>query len=184
MYELCEMDTDSSYFAIAENTLEECIPDKLRRDFYTEYDQWFPAPACEVHKADFVETKLANLQWRPAECCQQIHSYTKRTPGLFKFEFEGDGIVALCSKTYVCWGKNNKKISCKGLQKKRNIDRLTKERYLNVLKNQKADWGINKGFRASGGGVFTYAQKRLGLSYMYCKRIVSDDGVSTEPLKL
>ena len=184
MYELCEMDTDSSYFAIATPSLEECVPAQLRYDFYMEYDEWFPSPFCREHKADFVNAKLTNSQWEPADCCRQVELYTKRTPGLFKFEFEGDGIVALCSKTYVCWGGKETKISCKGLQKKRNLERLTRERYLNVLKNQQSDWGINKGFRTYRGRVFTYVQKRLGLSYMYCKRKVNADGVSTEPLEV
>ena len=182
MYELSEMDTDSSYFAIAKSTLEECIPDELKRNFYNEYDQWFPSLACQAHKADFVEARLAGALWAPAECCAQFQAYDKRTPGKFKFEFVGDGIVALCSKTYICWGGKESKISCKGVQKKRNLERLTRESYLEVLKNQQAGWGINKGFRAQGGHIFSYNQKRLGLSYMYCKRLVHTDGVSTDPL--
>ena len=182
MYELSEMDTDSSYFAIAKSTLEECIPDELKLNFYTEYDQWFPALACQAHKVDFVKARLGGALWVPAECCTQFQAYDKRTPGKFKFEFVGDGIVALCSKTYICWGEKESKISCKGLQKKRNLERLTRDNYLEVLKTQQAGWGVNKGFRPQGGSVFSYNQKRLGLSYMYCKRLVHADGVSTDPL--
>ena len=32
--------------------------------------------------------------------------------------------------------------------------------------------------------IFTYAQKRPGLSYFFGKRIVLDDAVHTEPLQL
>ena len=184
MYELSEMDTDSSYFGLAKPTLEECVFDSLRYDFYMEYDQWFPSPACDEHKDAFVQTKMSKKVWAPFECCKRAQAFNKRTPGKFKFEFEGDGIVALCSKTYICWGHKETKVSCKGLQKKRNMERLTKQKYLEVLQTQKPGWGINKGFRAHEGRVFTYAQKRFGLSYMYCKRHVNNDGVSTEPLDL
>ena len=34
----------------------------------------------------------------------QVNYYDKRTPGLFKVEWEGLGIVSLCSKTYYCFG--------------------------------------------------------------------------------
>ena len=159
LYQISEMDTDSSYFAIARDTMEECVVPELRREFYNEYDQWFPALACTKHKANFVEARLAGETWQAAECCQQVKAYNKRSPGLFKFEFEGQGIVALCSKTYICWGGKESKISCKGLQKKRNLERLTRETYLKVLQTQQAGWGVNKGFRAHGGKVFTYEQK-------------------------
>ena len=117
------------------------------------------------------------------DCCRAAHNYDKRTPGKFKIEFEGDGIVALCSKTYVCFG-NVTKASCKGIQKKRNQDILTRESYLAVLENQKSGCGVNKGFVARNGRIYSYVQPRYGLSYMYCKRRVLDDGVSTTPLDL
>ena len=181
-YELCEMDTDSSYFGLAKPTLEECVPQHLKHEFYSNYDQWFPSLACSAHKSEFVKAKMLGEAWVPLECCQRTKAYEKRTPGKFKFEFDGEGCVALCSKTYVCWGDKETKISCKGLQKKRNLERLTKENYLKVLRTQQSGFGVNKGFKAQGGRVFTYSQNRFGLSYMYCKRLVNDDGVSTEPL--
>ena len=70
------------------------------------------------------------------------------------------------------------------MQKKRNLENLTKMNYLKVLETQQSGSGVNKGFRAHAGRVFTYEQKRFGLSYMYCKRLVNDDGISTEPLDL
>ena len=130
MYSLAEMDTDSSYFGLAKPTLEECVFDSLRYDFYMEYDKWFPSPACNEHKNLFVETKMSKKEWVPFACCKKVHDFDKRTPGKFKFEFKGDGIIALCSKTYICWGDKETKISCKGLQKKRNLERLSKEKYL------------------------------------------------------
>ena len=40
------------------------------------------------------------------DCCLKVYQYDSRTPGLFKEEFRGDGIVALNSKTYFCWQNN------------------------------------------------------------------------------
>ena len=184
MYQLAEMDTDSSYFALARSTIEECVPEHLKRQFYENYDEWFPAKACPIHKQDFVEAKLNNLTWTPSRCCEAVSAYSRRTPGLFKIEFSGDGIVALCSKTYICFGGKETKVSCKGVQKKRNMERLTKKNYLDVLRLQRSGYGINKGFRAINGKIFSYAQKRYGISYMYCKRKVLPDGINTEPLDL
>jgi len=69
--------------------------------------------------------------WVPVcEKCADSKKYHTRTPGRFKVEWEGESIVALCSKTYYCSGKEDK-LSCKGVIKCQ-ID-LTKQRYLDVL---------------------------------------------------
>ena len=61
------------------------------------------------------------------------------------------------------------KNSCKGIQKKRNEDNLTKEAYLNVLMPQKAGMSANKGSRSVDGKIYTYNRERRGLSYTYPK---------------
>lgn len=40
------------------------------------------------------------------------------------------------------------------------------------------------GFKLRNSSVCTYRQVRNGLTYFYCKRKVSNDGISTEPLDL
>ena len=184
MYELIQMDTDSSYFAIARDTLEQCVRPEMKREFFLEFDHWFPTLACQKHKLDFVNDKMAGRPWVMRPCCKEANDYHKRTPGKFKIEFEGDGAIALCSKTYLCYGQKEIKLSCKGLQKKRNFERLTKQTYLDVLETQTPGQGTNKGFRAMNGKVYTYSQKRRGLSFLYCKRKLLEDGISTEPLLL
>ena len=184
MYEIAQMDTDSYYCGLAAPTLDACVRPSMVRNYYHNYEEWFPTLACQAHKQDFVSTKVAGRKWVMRDCCRAAHLYDKRTPGKFKIEFQGDGIVALCSKTYCCFKEDETKVSCKGIQKKRNRDVLTKENYLAVLRNQQAGGGINKGFVASNGRVYSYAQTRYSLSYQYCKRLVQDDGVSTMPLNL
>ena len=110
-------------------------------------------------------------------------AFDKRTPGLFKLEYKGDGIVALCSKTYCCFGKDAQtKTSAKGISKRLNV--LTKNKYLQVLNTRKSGSGINKGFRTDGRSMFTCTQQRDALSYFYIKRKVKENGSSTEPIDI
>ena len=115
-------------------------------------------------------------------CCRHHQTFDKRTPGLFKVEFQGEGIVALCSKTYFCFGKQGQKSSSKGLSKTTN--KLTKDSYLQVLKTGTSGSGVNRGFRPVDGVMYTYKQTKNALSYFYIKRQVQADGISTQPLLL
>ena len=93
------MDTDSAYMALS-GPLEDIIKPDLREEFFTSYGLWFPKPYCSDHKDLFVITKTKFGSWEPFECCKKQLLHDKRTPGLFKTEFSGDGMVALNSKTY------------------------------------------------------------------------------------
>ena len=108
-------------------------------------------------------------------------AYDKRTPGLFKEEYSGDGIIALCSKTYYCFGKEEKFI-CKGISKRTN--QITKDKYMDVLLSKKSGSSTNRGFRSMDNQVFTYLQEKSGFSYFYPKQKVLADGVSTAPLEI
>ena len=114
--------------------------------------------------------------WFPRRDSTDHARYDKRTPGLFKVEWEGDGIVALCSKTYYCFGPTDK-FSCKGISKRQN--NITKDIYLDVLRSRVAAGGINSGFRVVNNGVSTYTQCRNAFTYFYPKRQVLNDNVST-----
>ncbi|CAH3167183.1 unnamed protein product, partial [Porites evermanni] len=104
-----------------------------------------------------------------------------RTPGLFKVEWEGQGIVGLCSKTYYCFGAKDK-FSCKGVNKKCND--IDKDKYLNVLLTKQNSAGVNRGFRVVNNTMYTYTQVRDAFSYFYPKRKVLAAGVSTTPLHI
>ena len=56
--------------------------------------------------------------------------------------------------------------------------------FKHVLKTQKPGSAVNKGFRAHKNGIFTYEQERCGVSYLYCKRRVLENGIDTAPLDL
>ena len=161
-YEYCEMDTDSAYFAIAGPTLASVIKPHLKESFYRDWCNWFPAEACDVHHEVWIATRISDRVWEPQPCCIARQKFDKRTPGLFKEEWCGDGIISLCSKTYFCFGATNKK-SSKGLNRKQN--ELDKESYLNVLRSKKAGSGANRGFQSKNNAMYTYTQVRAGLSY-------------------
>ncbi|GFN95579.1 hypothetical protein PoB_002208500 [Plakobranchus ocellatus] len=111
-YQLCEMDTDSLYMALSANSLEEAVKPHLLEKFYREYPQWFPARSCDTHHEEFVSVCSRGEAWNPRPCCKKRSTFDKRTPGLFKIEFFGDGMVALCSKTYFAFGEKSKRMAC------------------------------------------------------------------------
>ncbi|PIK33652.1 hypothetical protein BSL78_29538 [Apostichopus japonicus] len=158
-FEYCEMDTDSAYIAISGTSLEDVIKPEMRSFFEQEKHLWFP-------RSDTIEHK----------------QYDKRTPGLFKLEWQGDGIVSLNSKCYYCFGSDKEKVSCKGVNGNSAI--LTKDKFLEVIQNKRSLQATNRGFRMKSGQMQTYVQEKTALSYLYVKRKVSNDGVSTTPLDL
>ncbi|KAI8487962.1 hypothetical protein Bbelb_344100 [Branchiostoma belcheri] len=68
-FQYCEMDTDSAYIAISADRLEDVIKPHMRERYENEKHLWFP-------RTDTPENA----------------AYDKRTPGLFKEEWAGDGI--------------------------------------------------------------------------------------------
>ena len=157
-FQYCSMDTDSAYMALSADSLDAVIKPHMQERYHAERHLWFPRNDTPEHAA-----------------------YDKRTPGLFKEEFVGDGIVALCSKTYYCYGRDDK-YSCKGINKK--LNNITKDTYMDVLLTKKSGSGTNRGFRTVDNRMYTYLQQRRGFSYFYPKRKVLADGVSTAPLDL
>ncbi len=73
----------------------------------------------------------------------------------FKVEWEGDGIVSLCSKTYFCFGEKDK-YSCKGVNKKNNV--INKDKYLDVLLSKRSGSGVNRSFRVLNNTMCTYVK--------------------------
>jgi hypothetical protein len=181
-FQLCEMDTDSYYLALSAPSLEDVVRPEKRDTFYKELHKWLPADSCEQHRQEYLEHKCQGLPWIPKNpCCIAQKLYDKRTPGLFKVEWEGQGIIGLCSKTYYCFGSTDK-YSSKGLSKKQND--FNKDSYLQVLNTQKSGHGCNRGFRVLDNTMYTYSQIRDGLTYFYPKRQVQPDGISTLPLEI
>ena len=172
-FQLMQMDTDSSYIALSMEG-EKMLDELQERENQRDEPVWFPRTNTPEHIA-----------------------WDKRTPWLFKLEWQGDGMVALCSKTYLGYDtaeeekaeaglpmdKNTRKKSHKGVQKKNVFGR---QHFLDILKTQgqtALGAGVNRGFRMIEGKMKTYSQVRDGLAYFYAKREVADDGVTTFPFR-
>jgi hypothetical protein len=156
-YEWMETDTDSAYLALSKPSLDEIIKPEMRAEYEAVRREWF------ANDEDL---------------------YSTRKPGLFKTEYESTQMVCLCAKTYIAYDETTDhfKVSTKGLQK-RNDKRV--DDFTRVLDERVSGSGENFGFRLHPDGrMWTYAQKRLGLSYLYVKRQVLADGIHTVPLDI
>ena len=155
---MCEMDTDTAYIAIAGDSVESLVKPELHQEFQQDKCHWFPWTNTAEHKA-----------------------YDKRTPVLFKVEWEGQGIIGLCSKTYYCFGTKDK-FSCKGVNNKTN--EINKDKYPNELLTKQNSAGVNRGFHVVNNTMYTFTQMRNAFSYFYPKWKVLANGVSTLPLDI
>ena len=167
-YCLMETDTDSLYIAISKDTIDECVrPDKLD-DWKKRKYEYFASDSEELR--NFEGQEISEKQ------------YDKRTPGKFKLEFSGIGMICLNSKVYHIWTLDGKfKTSSKGMQERNEI---TKEDFLDVLLEKMDHQVQNAGFIDNGLRKSTYTQTKKGLNYFYCKRKVLSDGISTTHLEI
>ncbi len=174
-FELIETDTDSLYFAISEDTLDKVIKKDLTPEFEHALKGYCDQP--EITAKD---------HYFPRTCCDKHAKHDKRTPGLFKLEFEGLETVALNSKSYVVSNPTSDdekvKFSCKGVNKATVTEPL--KTYQNVLNTTQTISANNIGFRAKNNTIFTYEQEKVGWSYFYIKRRVLGDGIHTVPLDI
>ena len=152
-FELIQMDTDSMYFALSRERLE----DAIRPGYETQFE----------------EDKKRWLAW---------DKWSNREPGLFKLEKEATSGIALCSKCYHMEDRatGKAKVSSKGVNKRQN--EMRRERFERALAGDR-DVVVNRGFRMRDGAMYTYEQRKLGLSAYYDKRWVLPDGIHTEPLE-
>ena len=182
LFQYCEMDTDSAYIALAGDTIDDLVTSEHREHYFRNRSQWLPAECCDDHEEEYVCARIAGRSWTATEsCCLARKAFDKRTPGLFKVEWCGNGFIGLCSKTYYCFGATDK-YSTKGLSKRQNV--INKDTFLAVLTNRRNGSGVNRGFRVRDSSVMTYIQEKAALTYFYGKRKVLADGLSTAPLEL
>lgn len=143
--EYCEMDTDSAYIAITSGKIEDLIKSEKIEHFNQHKSEW-------SGRDDTLENIL----------------YDKRTPGLFKLEFEGDGIIALSSEMYYCFGETNK-LSSKGINEKQNA--ITKQNFDSALNGNSLQKFTNTGFRVKDNQVATYTLNKTGMKLFNDKRL-------------
>jgi len=81
------------------------------------------------------------------------------------------------------WGSKDK-FSSKGVQNATNICMLRKEEYRHSLDSGETLTCHNKGFRYIDKTMKTYEQEKIGLTPIYVKGVVMDDGVHIHPLSI
>ena len=100
LFQYCEMDTDSAYIALAGESIDDLVTPEHRKHYFKHRSEWLPAECCDEHKEEYVNTRLAGRSWTATEsCCIARKAFDKRTPGLFKVEWRGNGFIGLCSKS-------------------------------------------------------------------------------------
>ena len=184
---LLNSDTDSIWIAVSNENFEELIKPNLRREYFENFHKTWPSQSCEIHRNEFVETRVRNGKWDMSDkpCCLAYNKKEERTPLLFKFEYISDFLYALNSKTYHsgCFDTNiPPKVSTKGISKRHS--KLLAADFNEVLESKKSKKGTNISFKSSDSNVYTYKQEKIGLSYLYCKRIVCEDGFTTLPTNM
>ena len=182
-FQKLQMDTDSCYLALAGENLEKVVKQSKKKKYlhmlYGNCNE-------DEYECD------GATKWLPRRCCKTHALKDSRTPGLFKLEFSGDVFVGLCSKLYVVGNreKDITKHSSKGISKpamKETCEQLNMsvvDVYLKVLNEGRNLSATNKGIRVFDSTVMSYSQERNGICYFYPKRVVQDDGITTEPLDL
>ena len=114
------------------------------------------------HVQDYVVCRLVGRELVASEqCCVARARHDKRTPGLFKVEWKGDGFVGLCSKTYYCFGhtdKPNTNISTK------NIHFFSKDVFMEVLQNRRSGVEKNAVIGLEILRFYNYVQERSSLT--------------------
>ena len=135
-------------------------------EYYQNCHLWLPSECCNNFIPDYITTKVGKQFWNLKSCCAEQFKFDKRTPGLFKLEFQGDKILSLCSKSYICVGDNKRKLAHKEVNTNQNNMRFN--HYENVWANE----------------ATTYEQTKVGLTSIYIKRKVQSDGFTTQPLCL
>ena len=157
-FEMVQVDTDSAYLALCAETIEDAFEEREEMtylQFLRLQDQ-------------FIENDL-----------------TKRQPGYFKLEWQGNAFIALNSKCYI--GESDdygQKLSCKGIIHTQNP--LSYEDFKRVP-NLEDDFlpGTNRGFRLHSGHLETYEQDKTALTHFYIKRKILDkDDERTYPLDI
>ena len=118
-YSLLESDTDFLYFSISRDSLDNCVPQHLKEEYFREKRKYMPADCCDECLNKFIDVKISAGIWTPPSCCQKRNAFDTRVLGLMKTEYEGEKAVALTCKTYFCEGKSKKQV-CKGVSIRQN----------------------------------------------------------------
>ena len=108
-FEMLESDTDSMYFSLSRESLDDCVPEELKTSYFWDKLIWMPAETCPKHEEQYIECRSKGKLWTMEKCCLDFHSFGKRSLGKMKVEYKDTAQVSLTSKSYFCSGKQRNK---------------------------------------------------------------------------
>ena len=74
------MDTDSMYFRIGAEKLDDCIKETERQAFFETRYHWLLAERCDSCTLLFVKTKMDNKHWVSCDDYSKCYKYDQCTP--------------------------------------------------------------------------------------------------------
>ena len=101
-FELMELDTDSMYFSISRQSLDDCVPEQLKEAYFKDKLIWMPAEACPSHTKDYILKKITGENWTASKYCSDFNQFEQRTLGKMKKKFSGSQQICLAFKSYFC----------------------------------------------------------------------------------
>ena len=181
---LLNHDTDSWWLAMSNSNMEDIIIPELRKEYFQNVHKFLPGEACDRHRALYINRRSNHLEWNISEypCCLAHNIREQRTPMLFKTEANSSQFFALNPKSYHSTDlhdPDHAKFSHKGISKVHS--HLGAQDFIDVLTNKQSKIGTNKSFVTQNSNIYSYEQHRVGLTYLYIKRIVQADGWTTLP---
>ena len=182
-------DTDSMYVAWSAEDIESLVlperKDEYMRMVYgsCSFSTATPPSSSNTSCGDVIRVKPEAGFFLTRNCCERDRKWDAREPGLWKTEAVGTEMLCLSSKTYLLIKDGvADKMSCKGANKSAVTNAV--ETFRSVIDEKKSHSIENRGIRSINQKIVTYHQQRNAFHYMYIKRTVHDDGVTTKPVLL
>ena len=184
---LLNHDTDSWWLAMSNSNMENIIIPSLRKEYFQNVHKFLPGMACAHHHDQYVDMRTKYLEWdiNSYPCCVAHNKREQHTPMLYKTEADSREFIALNAKSYHSTDLHDplhSKQSTKGISKVHS--HLEVQDFRDVLTNKEPKKGVNKSFITKDSNIYSYEQTRIGLSYLYIKRIVQPDGWTTLPTEV
>lgn len=136
-YQYCQLDTDSVYTAFSAENLNDILKPDLQEDSHQNK-----------------HNRLCRTEMKQRCCLISVR-------GLFKEEFQGDGIPAVSSKMYHCIG-GRKKLSFPEINLRKN--KFVKANYRNDLLENSSQEITDKGFRIMNRVMSSSSLVKIGLT--------------------
>ena len=62
LFQYCEMDTDSAYLALADESVDALVTPALREHYFRHRSEWLPSECCDEHRDEYVRCRLSDRQ--------------------------------------------------------------------------------------------------------------------------